>query len=296
MQGPVGPASRQAGGQGLSSQTGKADLTACAIVCVRNEIRYLPHLIAHLEEQELGVFFIDNGSDDGTLDYIRSRVGNGVLGVEELPYRGVFSLGDQLQAKAEIEQGLPHDWIMHLDADERPHACLPQDSLLDVVKRADRNGDNVINFEEFVFLPFNLPDEGGGNLARNGGEMAFASEYYYYFAPSPRRLMRLYKRNAGLDNRGRAGHSLDGSVSVYPENQVLRHYIALDQEHLFSKYVGRKFDESELRLTWHKNRTNLTRQDLMLTDDVALNMDRLPHAESYAFSRNTNRQDHFWHW
>jgi len=95
---------------------GKSNI--CAIVCVRNEKRYLAGLIAHLRAQGVDIVFIDNESTDGSREIIDRYLGTDVLSVHNLPYHGAFSLSDQLQAKAEVEQGLTHDWVMHVDADE----------------------------------------------------------------------------------------------------------------------------------------------------------------------------------
>ena len=174
---------------------------------------------------------------------------------------------------------------MHVDADEIHHASSDDISLVDVARRADKEGCNAINFEEFVFLP---------QLGQ--GTSHLETLRYYYYAPLFHRLVRLYRRGQGLDNRARAGHGVNGNPIIYPQNQVLRHYIALDQSHLIKKYLGRVFDEADLRKGWHRNRVGLTEEMLSLKrfeDDM---FDYLPTRDSRAFLRNRPRNRHFWIW
>lgn len=253
--------------------------TICAIVCIRNESKYLTGLISHLKAQGIDIVFIDNESTDGSREIIEKHIGSGVISLRNLAYNGSFSLSDQLQAKAEVEQTLTHDWILHLDADEIPHASSNNLTLLNVCKRAAREGYNVINFEEFVFLPskdHNSDDENAHlSILR-----------YYYFAPMFHRLMRLYRRGQGLDNRSGAGHRIHGNAIIYPQTQVLRHYITLDQNHLNSKYLGRVFDEKELKKGWHGNRIGLTDEVLSLSRMPHDKLEYLPNPSSREFLRN----------
>ena len=269
----------------MESNKSLGESNICAIVCVRNERGYLDGLIKNLRGQGIDIVFIDNASTDGSREIIDGHVGSSVLRVLDLAYKGSFSLSDQLQAKAGVEKTLKHDWIMHVDADEIHHASSDNISLVDVARRADKGGYNAINFEEFVFLP---------QLGQDTSHLETLR--YYYFAPLFHRLVRLYRRGQGLDNRAGAGHRVNGNPIIYPQNQVLRHYIALDQSHLIKKYLGRVFDETELRKGWHRNRVGLTEEMLSLRrfeDDM---FDYLPTRDSRAFLRNRPRNRHFWSW
>lgn len=261
----------------------------CAIVCVRNESRYLPALIKHLREQGVDIAFIDNESTDGSRDIIEGHIGGDVLNMKTLAFNGVFSLSDQLQAKAEVESELHHDWVMHVDADEIHHASNNGVRLVDLAKRAEAANCNAINFEEFVFVP-----EKNHDGTKDNSHLDILR--YYYFAPTFNRLLRLYRRGEGLDNRAGAGHRLQGNPRIYPQTQVLRHYITLDQKHLLEKYIGRAFDPSELAKRWHGNRIGLTEEMLDLGRFARRKFDYLPSRDSRAFLRNRLRSRHFWSW
>lgn len=71
----------------------------CAVLCVRNEVPYLAFLLPWLASLDVEAYVIDNGSTDGTRELCRRFRGNPVIGMEDLIYRGVSSLTDQLQAK-----------------------------------------------------------------------------------------------------------------------------------------------------------------------------------------------------
>jgi hypothetical protein len=86
---------------------------------------------------------------------------------------------------------------------------------------------------------------------------------YYFFELEPHRLMRAWRRDLmpGMDN----GHRLTSDrLKLYPQNFILRHYIALSHAQAVQKYVGRRFDPAELARGWHGNRLGIAESDLML--------------------------------
>ncbi|MEZ0251092.1 MAG: glycosyltransferase family 2 protein [Methylobacteriaceae bacterium] len=266
-----------------------ADPKICAIIGVRNEARYLPNLIRHLKSQGLEIAVVDNGSTDGSRELFEAERGGHLVAMRDLPWTGAFSLSAQLQAKAEVELRLKHDWILHLDADEIMHSREPGLRLVDVAQQATEDGCNVVNFEEFVFLP--EPDHDG---SQEGAHRHILR--YYYFAPRRPRLMRLYRRGQGLDNRAGGGHSVKGNPIIFGEDQVLRHYIALDQEHVTSKYLNRVFEDKELTRGWHKNRVGLTEEQLDLAAIPRDDLEYLTDYDSRKMNRSRPRMGHFWHW
>lgn len=81
-----------------------------------------------------------------------------------LPFDGVFDLKKMLLVKQEIAGTLDADWLIRLDADEILHPYHQGESLREGITRLDAKGWDVINFDEFVFLPGDgryVPDADG---------------------------------------------------------------------------------------------------------------------------------------
>jgi glycosyltransferase involved in cell wall biosynthesis len=264
-------------------------LSICAIIAARNELHYLNILLPLLAEQRIDVIIVDNESTDGSSELYSGLMGKPIITVETLPYRGSFSLSEQLSAKQELCKTINHDWVIHHDADEIMEHHKPGLTLRDAIQEADRAGYNILNFEEFVFLP----EPNSNYFNRN-----YYAELlrYYFFEPKKNRLNRAWKRSSQLSNTTTGGHILKGSyLSVAPTNHILRHYIALSGHHAKEKYLGRDFDPKELAKRWHNNRLNFTKKNLLLPDKNAF-LFRLNRYDSKDFCRTKPANKHFWQW
>ncbi len=169
-------------------------ISAVAILCTRNEQLHIRRSLASLVDDGLDVVMIDNDSSDLTRDYAAEFFGRGLLSIERLPWKGAFSLSEQLASKAALIKHMPHDWILHVDADEWLSSPNPDQSLIQGLAAADETGANCINFDEFVFAP-------------PRGENTTVDDYhrhlltYYFFQPVYPRLLRAWRKDAGLDNQ-----------------------------------------------------------------------------------------------
>lgn len=263
-------------------------ISALAVVCVRNESMHIHRCIKDLISSGLDVHFVDNGSTDGTREIAESYIGNGVLAVDDLPWHGSFSLTDQLNFKREIISQAQHDWILHCDADEwmvNPHVG---ESLIEAMNEAHETGFNCINFNEAVFIP--LGDE---DFERE--DYADLMRTYYFFQPRYPRLNRAWRRDAQLENSASGGHLLSGkNLKIYPNDLILRHYIALSQEHVRRKYLARQFSEADQSKGWHGNRLTINESNLTFKHSPLLR--RLPSASSLSFDFSKPAARHFWEW
>lgn len=172
--------------------------------------------------------------------------------INDLAWDGYFSLEKQLIAKAQIYEQSAHQWVAHFDADEWPMPAGSFARLVDMAGNAESNGYNVINFNEFVFIP-----EPGQDYS----QVDYVSRMlnYYFFQPVYPRLQRMWHRESMLSSVDRGGHILSGSaVNMFPLDGALRHYIALSEEQAIAKYVGRKFADADLKRGWHGNRVTIT--------------------------------------
>jgi glycosyltransferase involved in cell wall biosynthesis len=263
-------------------------VSCAAVLCVRNEHLHIRRALTDFIDQGIDVVVIDHGSTDGTREICEELIGSGVLSIDHIKWEGVYDQTAQLKAKARVFENLRHDWIIHADADEWLQSSRKGESLLDGLDRINENGFNVVNFEEFVFLPY------------HGQQVDFDAYRkdilgYYLFAPHERRLMRAWKRSASLKNIDSGGHTLSGQeMKIAPESFILRHYIVLSHELAVQKYVRRTFSRRDLERGWHGNRLHLRAEDLELPPPDELKM--LSRWDSKDFDRTEPRKIHYWGW
>jgi glycosyltransferase involved in cell wall biosynthesis len=261
-------------------------LKITAIICSRNEGVYLKTLIPYLESESIEVVIIDNESNDGTLDQFNRNNHSNISSTHHLKYNGHFDLQAQLEKKHAVEQDLNADWVIHQDADEILHNRNAWGGLRADVEAADRDGYNVLNFEEFVMLPEDVDND----------DILSNSRLMYYFAPRASRLMRAWKTNQMLSNISGSGHYLDGpSVKCSPQQHILKHFIVRNQDHAWSKYIGRTFSETEVKRGWHSNRLNFTRDNLQIPVSHP-NLVRLDSPQSLPLVWPEPQKKHFWEW
>ncbi len=260
-----------------------------AVVCARNEEVHIERCLEDLITSGCDVYLIDNDSNDGTRDIASRFLGNGLIGIRNVEWKGHFSLSQQLSAKREIIEESAYDWVIHADADEWLVSPVKGQTLVEAIDEADSDGYTVINFHECVFVP--LP-----------GEDFFDRDYaekmchYYFFQPCYPRLNRAWRRDTTLDNSMSGGHVISGrNINISPKDLILRHYIALNQEHARSKYVGRVYSQEDLSLGWHGNRVIINEENIHLRNHPAIHTVSSPSDHSdFDLSRPVTK--HFWQW
>src|SRR4051812_36004452 len=114
-----------------------------AIVAARNEELYLGCCLRHLIADGLEVCLIDNDSTDRTRSIAEAFRGNGVIGIEDLPFHGHFDLIAQLWLKEQLIGKIDADWFIHVDADEIMHSFRDGESLRAGIERLDGQGWEV---------------------------------------------------------------------------------------------------------------------------------------------------------
>jgi glycosyltransferase involved in cell wall biosynthesis len=275
-----GKAARPAGGHHR--------MRAVGIICARNEELHIAQCLDNLLKGGCEAIVIDNESEDSTVEIARRYLGRGLLSIERLPWRGFFSLRDQLLFKKRLMRSLTHDWVMHVDADEWLCAPWPGLSLSDAIERVDGEGFNCINFIETVFVPWPEQDFANTDYLRH-------MKTYYFFAPRHPRRMIAWRREIDADNVEGAGHLVAGAdIRLYPTDFWLRHYIALSVAHACKKYVHRKFNPDEIAQGWHVNRTNIEPNQLLLKPSHYLR--KLDVWDAADFDRSSPAAKHFWEW
>lgn len=257
-----------------------------AILCARNELPYLQHVLPYLAGEDIEVALIDNDSTDGTLAAVRDGAFPNVVHVESFPYTGRFDLSRQMEIKSILAKSLSSDWLIHQDADEILHAPTGWGGLRHHIEQADSLGFNALNFNELVMLP---ADPARDDILNNNLN-------YYFFEPRPLRLMRAWKRAANLESGKSGGHILEGQdLYVYPQLMIMKHFIVRNQEHAYEKYLHRSFSSTDLAKGWHGNRMNFTFDNLRIPT-------RGKHLQSLASPLEVPDRlprscgQHFWEW
>lgn len=200
----------------------------------------------------------------------------------------VFSLDNQLREKEALLKDIDSEWIFHLDIDEVPHSRRRGESLLEAINRLGFTGANVLNFDEFVFLPVDH------DYSKHSGAFQ-PMKYYYFHQPRPNRLNRIFRRELGFVTLKTGGHTAEGDgLRIASEPLVLRHYPFVSQNHALEKYARRKFDQNEIARGWHSNRIEIEVEQLIFPPRTQLH--RLSRPRSRALARTKPRSSHYWEW
>jgi hypothetical protein len=90
-----------------------------ALIPIRDEMRFLPDLFANLEGQVDGVVALDDGSTDGSHEFLASHPL--VIELKTLPPGAQEDMEDGRNHLTLMEAAWPHgaDWFLGIDADER---------------------------------------------------------------------------------------------------------------------------------------------------------------------------------
>jgi len=260
-------------------------LIITAVIAIRNEAKYLPVTLKNLIDCNINIVILDHESTDCSDEILQCLQAGNVKKVR-IPYRGYFSLTDQIKAKCEIIETLETDWVIHQDADEVLESPEPGESLRDGIERIANEGCNAINFNEFVFIPTK------SNPSYEGQDFYKSMLDYYFFENKPLRLMRAWKKSKDIQLSD-GGHKLTSKNSlVFPgKNFNLRHYIVLSMDHAIQKYSQRTFSPEDLEKGWHSKRLKMPKEP-SLPDENFLN--RLPSSNSKEFTTANPWKIHFW--
>lgn len=227
-------------------------LKISAVVAVHNAEKTLQTVLNHFHENQIEVHIIDHGSSDRTPHIVEAEIGRAVRSSTRYPFDGIYRWKQLLSLKDRIVRELGSDWVIHADGDEVMESPVEGESLREMIVRQNALGYDVIDCDEFVFVPRSegyYPSDFVKGLTQ-----------YYHFSPPGRTLHRL-QRNGNMVKPWStgAGHRLQTEPGkVAPERVRLRHYMGLSMDHLRSQYLSRVFDGRELADRWHLNRVPIT--------------------------------------
>ena len=240
-----------------------------AILAAYNEADIIGAVVGDLIEQGIGVYFLDDGSTDTTVEAVEPFLGRGVLAIERLEPAtgGAFDWERILRRKTELATELDASWFIHHDADEFRESPWAQLSLKEAIRQVDALGFNAIDFTGLDFWPTD-------DRFRPGSDVREALRLCSEFASYDRLQVRCWKKTEALDLASSGGHeaSFPGR-RVFPLRFVLRHYPIRGQAHgerkVFQERQGR-FLERERERGWHVQYDQLRKGVSLLKDPSTL--------------------------
>jgi hypothetical protein len=240
----------------LRSSTPTDEFRVVAILSAYNEADIISPVIAHLVDNGVDVYLIDNRSSDDTVAEAARWLGKGLLKIEQFPEHEPapgetlpFDWTAILRRKEELARELDADWFLHHDADEFREAPFPGMKLRDAIQWVDRLGYNCIGFRVFNFPPTD-------DRFQPGSDPREHFRYWEEAAEFDRRQLKAWKnpgRPVSLVPSG--GHEVGlPDRRVFPIPFLLRHYPVRGQAHgvrkVFSERRGRFVDRERAR-QWH---------------------------------------------
>jgi glycosyltransferase involved in cell wall biosynthesis len=241
----------------------KNELRIVALLAIRNEEVFIERCLEHLFQNGIYTYIIDNESTDRSISIAKKFLNRGVIDIETIAYNGVFDLRGQLERKQQLAQEIEADWFIHHDADEIRYAPSSFATLHDGILHADRKGYNAINFDEFVFMPTSK------NQSFEGKDYVSEMHYYYYFGPKTLRRINAWKNTSNkIDLVSSGGHAIHfEGIKIFPENFILRHYLALSFAHACKKYENTHvYKSSEIFRGWFAARSTFKKEHCKFPD------------------------------
>ncbi len=228
------------------------EFSVVAIIAAYNEADIIGSVVRDLIDQGISIYFLDDGSTDGTVEAVEPYTDRGVIKIERLRDTAAarsseFNWEHILRRKAQLASELDADWFIHHDADEfreSPWADVP---LKEAIRRVDTMGYNAIDFASLDFHPTD-------DLFR-GGDARPAFDFYSEGAQYDKVQIRCWKKTGGVDLASTGGHEARfENRNVFPIRFLLRHYPVRGQAHGDRKvFVDRqpRFVEPERARGWH---------------------------------------------
>jgi hypothetical protein len=250
-----------------------SDFSVVAIVAAYNEADIIEHVVTDLIEQGIRVYFIDDGSTDGTVAAVEPYLGRGVLAVERITHPATngeptgFEWERILLRKTQLATELDASWFIHHDADEFRESPWSYLSLKDAIRRVDALGFNAIDFAGLDFWPVH-------DRFRAGDDVRAEFTHYAELAPYDRLQIRCWKKTAELDLASSGGHDAQfPDRKVFPVRFILRHYPIRGQTHGERKIFRERRDrfiERERDRGWHVQYDNVQEGASFIRDPATL--------------------------
>jgi glycosyltransferase involved in cell wall biosynthesis len=253
----------------------KDDFRVLALLSAYNEEDIIGPVLAHLIENGIEVYFLDNDSTDGTVQEAERWLGRGVIRIEQFPAersggRSAFDWGAILRRKEELASELSADWFIHHDADEIRESPWPGVSLRDAIRWVDRLGYNCIDFRVVNFPPID-------NGFRRGDDPRTYFRYWEQPGEFDEVQIKAWKKGfPPISLFPFGGHEVRfRDRRVFPIRFLLRHYPIRSQQHGERKVFAERRDRflgAERAKGWHVQYDSWKEGDSFLAEPYRLNL------------------------
>src|ERR1044071_5210539 len=244
-----------------------------AIISTFNEGDIISPVIAHLVENDVHVYLIDNHSTDDTVQQAARWLGKGLVDIELFPEKGNCSSGEKfdwsaiLRRKEELATTLQADWFVHHDADEIRESPWPGLPLKQAIQWVDTLGYNCIDFKVLNFPP--VDDD-----FRSGDDPRTYFKYCEDAADFDVVQRKAWKAGGRVSLAAAGGHeALFVDRRLFPIKFLMRHYPIRGQQHGLRKVFQERtirFLDSERAKGWHRQYDHFGESHSFLKDSASL--------------------------
>jgi hypothetical protein len=235
-----------------------------AIMTAYNEEDVIGPCIGKLVADGVGVYLIDNWSNDGTYAVAEQFRGRGLVGLERFPDAPTdrYEWRSLLRRVETVAAGLDADWCIHHDADERRCGPWPGVGLLDAMWRVDQAGFSAVDHTVLNFRPTDNGFEPGGDFE------AYFRRFEFGRSAGLLLQIKAWKNSGLVDLASEGGHEARfPGRRVFPYKFELKHYPIRSQSHgeqkIFRERVAR-WDPQERAIGWHAHYNDVLPQQSFL--------------------------------
>jgi hypothetical protein len=225
------------------------DFHVIALISTYNEEDIIGPVLDHLTENGISSYLLDDNSTDETIAHAETRLGAGLLGIEQLERApgGRTAWQSILDRKVDLSRELGADWYMHHDADEIREGPWPGMNLREAIRHVDRMGFNAVGFRVLDFPPVDDVFRAGHDPRAHFSRWGEPTDHKAY----QRTCWKAEESAISLSDGGHDVHFQDRRV--FPLSFLIRHYPVRGQTHGSRKVRERadRFVADELARGWH---------------------------------------------
>jgi len=228
-----------------------------AMIAVFNDEDFIQEVIEHNISQGLELVILDNGSTDKTFQICQKFLDKGVLKLFQFKSSS-WNLATNNRLLYDLALSQSPDWIILCDSDELLESGIKNQTLKDLILKADSESYNIIQFNRFEFQMSDNDDKNSDSIKEKLKYYSFGIDFLY----------RAWKFFPGIRIMNIGSHLPifpEGyKYKIFPKNAVIRHYTFRSIEQAKNKLASRIIrisDTSESKVGINKHYKKLQLDD-----------------------------------